>query len=72
PGDRLFIFTDGIEVCFTGEKVLDTAVWHEELRQRAAMKTADILAEFDQQLESASGSLYAKDDLTIIVAEMPV
>jgi sigma-B regulation protein RsbU (phosphoserine phosphatase) len=69
-GDRLFLFTDGIEVAFTGEKIIDSQQWGEELQRRRGMTTQDLLTHFSNQIEQSAGSLEPKDDLTIIVVEM--
>jgi sigma-B regulation protein RsbU (phosphoserine phosphatase) len=70
PGDRMFLFTDGIEVVFTGEKILDSQQWGEELQLRRGMTTQAMLDHFSRQMEQSAGSLERKDDLTIIVVEM--
>jgi sigma-B regulation protein RsbU (phosphoserine phosphatase) len=70
PGDRMFLFTDGIEVVFTGEKIIDSLQWGEELQLRRGMTTQAMLEHFSNQMEQSIGSLEPKDDLTIIVVEM--
>jgi len=70
PGDRMFLFTDGIEVVFAGEKIIDSQQWGEELQRRRAMTTQAMLEHFSSQIEQSAGSLDPKDDLTIIVVEM--
>jgi sigma-B regulation protein RsbU (phosphoserine phosphatase) len=69
-GDRLFLFTDGIEVAFTGEQIIDSQQWGEELHRRRGMATQEMLDYFSTQIERSAGSLIPKDDLTIIVVEM--
>jgi phosphoserine phosphatase RsbU/P len=70
PGDRLFIFTDGIEVVFSGEKFIDSQQWGAQLQRLRHLPTPALLEHFSDQIEHATGSLAPKDDLTIIVAEM--
>lgn len=69
PGDRLFTFTDGIEVAFSADQALDTLQWRSELLARAHLNGEDLLADLARQLDNESGSLTPKDDLTIIVVE---
>jgi sigma-B regulation protein RsbU (phosphoserine phosphatase) len=69
-GDRLFLFTDGIEVVFTGEKIIDSRQWADELQLRQGMTTQAMLEDFSNQIEQSAGSLDSKDDLTIVVIEM--
>ncbi len=69
-GDRLFLFTDGIEVAFTGEKIIDSEQWCLQLQEMRELSTEAMLAHFARQIEQSAGSLEPKDDLTIIVVEM--
>lgn len=68
PGDRLFIYTDGIEVAFS--ESTDSRRWHEEILQRRDMPTHQMVAELTRRLDSESGSLEPKDDLTVIVVDV--
>jgi sigma-B regulation protein RsbU (phosphoserine phosphatase) len=68
-GDRMFLFTDGIEVAFTGEKIIDSRQWALELQARRHLSTSQILDHFNTQIERSSGSLEPKDDVTIVVVE---
>jgi sigma-B regulation protein RsbU (phosphoserine phosphatase) len=69
PGDRLFLFTDGIEVVFGGETALNCAQWCDELRSRQSMTASEIIDDFARLIDQAAGSIEPKDDLTIIIAE---
>ena len=68
-GDRVFLFTDGVEVAFgTAERALDTMQWCEQLRSRHGMPTAEMVKEFAGLLDRAGKQL--KDDTTMIVMEV--
>lgn len=69
PGDRLFLYTDGIEVAF-GEGHADPHRWREELRGRRHLSSVQLLSEFSDQLDLENGSLAPKDDLTMILIEV--
>jgi sigma-B regulation protein RsbU (phosphoserine phosphatase) len=69
-GDRLFVFTDGIEVAFADEDLKDTQRWREELYNRRHLTTEQLLSEFADHIDKESGSLQPKDDLTIIAVEV--
>ena len=69
-GDRVFVFTDGIEVAFSGDETTDLARWREELYARRDMSTVDLITDFAQHLDGEVGSLQPKDDLTMIVVEV--
>lgn len=69
-GDRLFIYTDGIEVAFSDQAVVDSQRWRDELLNRRSMSTGSLLQSFSAHLDTESGSLMPKDDLTIIVIEV--
>ncbi len=71
PGDRLFMFTDGIEVAFSpGNGQVDADRWHIELERRRHLTTEQLLTDFAEHIDQESGSLQPKDDLTIIVMEV--
>lgn len=69
-GDRMFIYTDGIEVAFADDQVLDTQQWRTELHRRREMPTALLLQELAANLDKEHGSLAPKDDLTMVVMEV--
>jgi sigma-B regulation protein RsbU (phosphoserine phosphatase) len=70
PGDRLVLYTDGIEVAFCNDHALDTQQWRQELRDRSTLPTDQLLREFAERIDNESGSLEPKDDLTIVVLEV--
>jgi len=70
PGDRLVIYTDGVEVAFCDDHALDTQQWREELLNRAGLPTERLLREFGERLDNESGSLEPKDDLTVVVLDI--
>lgn len=70
PGDRLFIYTDGMEVAFSDGQNIDLDRWKEELQQRRGMSTEQLLEDFASHLDQQSGSLEPKDDLTMLVLEV--
>ena len=68
-GDRLIIFTDGVEVAFSDDQTLDITRWREELFKRRSMPSDQLLADLSHRIDSQDGSLTPKDDLTMIIAE---
>jgi sigma-B regulation protein RsbU (phosphoserine phosphatase) len=69
-GDRLIIYSDGVEVAFSADQGFNTGQWKRELQQRCAMSADAMLVDFAQLLDSESGSLQPKDDLTMIVVDV--
>ena len=69
PGDRLFVYTDGIEVAFGGEAI-DVARWRLELHARRELGSEQLLQEFAQHFDAQSGSLAPKDDVTAIIVDV--
>jgi serine phosphatase RsbU (regulator of sigma subunit) len=69
-GDRLFIYTDGIEVAFADDMLTNTQQWRAELQRRRDMPTEQLLKELSDGLDKESGSLMPKDDVSIIVLEV--
>ena len=70
PGDRVIMYTDGVEVAFWGTAGVDTWRWQDELAQYGSIPAEQLLMEFSNKLDNSAGSLEPKDDLTIIVAEV--
>ena len=70
PGDRLFIYSDGIEVGFCGDNIGDNQRWQDELHRRRGLPTEQLLQQLSEELDRQSGSLQPKDDLTIIAMEV--
>ncbi|MDB5297089.1 MAG: putative phosphatase, partial [Phycisphaerales bacterium] len=72
-GDRLVLFTDGVEVAFgeQGEAAEPaTARWHAELATRRDLGGADLAAALADRIDGEPGSLDPRDDLTVLVAEI--
>jgi phosphoserine phosphatase RsbU/P len=70
-GDRLFIYSDGMEVAFCAdENNIDPVRWRDEIFSRRELPAAQLVAEFSRYIDSEMGSLAPKDDLTLIVAEV--
>lgn len=70
PGDRLFIFTDGVEVAFDEATVANPDRWREEIEKRRHLPTEELMQELVKTLDLGPGSLQPKDDLTVIAIEI--
>jgi sigma-B regulation protein RsbU (phosphoserine phosphatase) len=70
PGDRLFIYSDGVEVAFCGSNILENHLWQDELLRRRHLPTEQLLREMSEELDRQTGSLQPKDDLTIIAMDV--
>ena len=70
PGDRLTIFTDGVEVAFADDGRSPEARWREELTRRRDLPADQLLADFASRLDGESGSLDPRDDLTMMVIDV--
>ncbi len=70
PGDRLFVYSDGVEVAFNGEQSVDPERWRQELIDRRHLRSEDLLLAFADEMDIVAGSLTPKDDLTMILVEV--
>ncbi|MGD0540475.1 MAG: SpoIIE family protein phosphatase [Tepidisphaeraceae bacterium] len=69
-GDRLFVYTDGIEVAFGDDQCNNTEQWRTELERRRDMPIEQLLCELSDSLDKETGSLQPKDDVSIVVMEV--
>jgi sigma-B regulation protein RsbU (phosphoserine phosphatase) len=71
PGDRVFIYTDGVELTFSEGEVPDPSRWREELQRRGTQPTSEILRAFAEQIDLRNKSGNSKaDDVAMIVVEV--
>ena len=68
-GDRVFCYTDGIEVAFTADHP-DPDRWRQEIASRHTLTTAAILQSIADHLDGNVGNILPKDDLTIVAMEI--
>jgi len=69
PGDRLLLYTDGIEVAFGEDIEANQARWFEELYKMRKLPARELLTNFAQVLD-AQPEARRKDDLTMVVMEV--
>jgi sigma-B regulation protein RsbU (phosphoserine phosphatase) len=69
-GDRLLLFTDGIEVIFSDDIEANKQRWRDELYARRSLPAGELLREFSDLIAQECGSLSPKDDLTIVILEV--
>lgn len=70
PGDRLIIYSDGVEVAFSDTDVHTPHRWRNELLTRRHLPTDEMFNEFAGQIDAQAGSIQPKDDLTLIAIEV--
>jgi phosphoserine phosphatase RsbU/P len=69
PGDRLILFTDGVEMGFGGTTAATDEQWRNELLSHQNLNGSELVTELSRTLDNSIGSLDPKDDLTVIVVE---
>jgi phosphoserine phosphatase RsbU/P len=71
PGDRVFIYSDGVEMAFSSSDSPSPSQWRELLYARRDLPTAQIIADLRELLgRSDANSDRKKDDLTVIAVEV--
>lgn len=68
-GDRLFLYSDGVEVAHGCGSQPDADRWKQVLRDQRHRSTGEILETFSSVLEQRVAESLPNDDLTILVAE---
>ena len=69
-GDRLLVYSDGVEVAFNEDLASQRGQWREELYRRRNLPSEGLIIDFSDQLDREVGSLQAKDDLTLMIVEV--
>jgi sigma-B regulation protein RsbU (phosphoserine phosphatase) len=67
-GDRVFLYSDGVEVAFGHESTMDSAQWRQQIMNRRELATPALVSELTSLVDSSPAPL--KDDLTMIVLEV--
>ncbi len=72
PGDKVVFYTDGVEMSFQAdpEAPLDTRSYFRFFEQHAALPIDELMACIEHRLDSESGSLHPRDDLSIVGFEV--
>jgi serine phosphatase RsbU (regulator of sigma subunit) len=71
PGDRVFIYSDGVEMAFSDTDSPCPTQWRELLYARRDLPTAEIISDLRELLgRSDANSDRKKDDLTVIAVEV--
>jgi sigma-B regulation protein RsbU (phosphoserine phosphatase) len=69
-GDRLIVFSDGLEVALGDDVATQSVLWRQELLARRSLPAEGMVIDFSSLLDSQSGSIAPKDDLTLLVIEI--
>jgi sigma-B regulation protein RsbU (phosphoserine phosphatase) len=69
-GDRLFIFSDGVDVAFSEDQSVDSQRWLSEIDKRRHLSSEELMQSITEHLDRENGSLAPKDDLSVIIAEV--
>lgn len=70
PGDRLLVYSDGLEVAFGEDVASQRGQWRQEILNRLHLSGEQIVVDLAEHLDRESGSLTPKDDLTVVVVEV--
>ncbi len=72
PGDKLLLYTDGMELAFQGERgeSFDTTAYHRVFESLARMPIEPMLRQLERRLDAESASPNPHDDLTVVGLEV--
>jgi serine phosphatase RsbU (regulator of sigma subunit) len=76
PGDKILLFTDGVELAFqgddgnAGEATLDPRAYQRVFESLAKCSVDEMMRRIDDTLEDSKGSVDARDDLTLVGLEV--
>ena len=66
PGDRLLLYTDGVEVAFADSSSASLARWHDLMSAHARSPAAALLAGVAGAVDAFNGDAPPRDDLTLL------
>ena len=66
-GDRLLLVTDGVEVAFGADIATSQQRWLDALEARRSLGAEQFLAEFADLLDTATGEVALRDDVTMLI-----
>lgn len=69
-GDRLFVYTDGVEVAFGNDAQADATRWRKELVRSRHLPAGELLGEFARLIDAEGGGVEPRDDLTVLTMEV--
>lgn len=69
PGDRVLVYSDGIEVAFADNDP-NPQRWREELLKRRLLPATEFLQDLAGNLDLENGSLAPKDDVTLLLIDI--
>ena len=69
-GDRVLVYTDGIEVAFSESDRPDNDRWRDEILKHPGQPLSHLLEHFSTMLDLHDGSILPKDDLTIVAFDV--
>jgi serine phosphatase RsbU (regulator of sigma subunit) len=69
-GDRVLIYTDGIEMAMTNGETADDELWRAEVLRLSDHPLSDMLESFSTKIDSAGGSILPRDDLTMVAFDV--
>ena len=72
PGDKVVLFSDGIELALVESRDPQngTALYEQRFRDMARLSADDMVRTLDESIDRVPGSLNPEDDVTVVVAEI--
>ena len=72
PGDKVVLFSDGVELSFVREREPNSGapVYEQQFHALAGLSAAEMVEQLGNTIDSEEGSLRPRDDVTVVVAEI--
>lgn len=74
PGDKVLLYTDGLELAFQGSAgggKFDAHAYMKQLQQMAHLPIRELLSRINDLLDEDAGSLNPRDDVSVVAFEIP-
>lgn len=74
PGDKVVLFSDGVELSFVQEREPNSGapIYEQQFHALAGLSAAKMVEHLGNTIDSEEGSLSPRDDVTVVVAEIEI
>jgi hypothetical protein len=72
PGDKVILYTDGLEVAYAPERFADDPVAYQRaiFDRMVRLSAGEVVEQVRCEMDAEAGSLHPRDDLTLVAMQL--